>query len=115
MTIARFADVRKDVLAELAHHNLKPTADALDPLKQIDWKQLVTIHDHEEHFLRTVFVASLVSLHQTRVAAGAGPAKVSRDDVENAMLMLGSAVASAAEKVFSSKNKSLIKTVCPYC
>lgn len=110
-----FADIRNDVLADLAGHQLETTTDALNPLRRIDWKKLVTIHDHEEHFLRTVFVSSLTSVYQARVASGAGTAKINQDDVRTAMLMLGSAVANAAEKVFSAKNKSIIKTVCPYC
>lgn len=106
---------QNQVLADLAKRKLEVTADALKPLRRIDFTKLVNIYDHEEHFLRTVFVSSLVTAHKARLQASSGTQKVNAHDVRTAMLMLGSAVANASEQAFSQKNKSVIKDVCPYC
>jgi hypothetical protein len=113
--IASLERTQDEVLSDLAKHGLEVTENALEPLRRIDFTKLVHIYDHEEHFLRTVFVSSLVTAHKVRLEADNGTQKVNAHDVRTAMLMLGSAVANASEQTFSSQNKSVIKAVCPYC
>jgi hypothetical protein len=106
---------RHDVLAALKARRIEAAPDALDPLRRIDFKQLVRIHDHEEAFLFDVFVSSLVQAHKTRVKVDKGTKKITAHDVRTAMLMLGTAVEHAPEQTISRQNKSTIKDVCPYC
>jgi hypothetical protein len=106
---------RNELLADLAKRKLEVTTDAMKPLQRIDFRKLVKIYDHEEHFLRTQFLSSLVTAHKTRLRTSNGTAKINAHDVRTAMLMLGTAVASASEQTFSKRNKSIIKEVCPYC
>jgi hypothetical protein len=113
--IATLEVTRNEVLSDLTKHGLEVTPDALKPLQRIDFKKLVHIHDHEEHFLRTVFVSSLVTAHKARLGTSDGTQKINTHDVRTAMLMLGAAVKSASEQAFSGKNKLVIIDVCPYC
>lgn len=110
-----FASVQRDLMAEIARHGLAIAPDALKPLQKIDFQKLVHIHDHEEHFLRTVFADSLVRANRTRRDAESSQPEITAQDVRTAMLMLGTAVTAAAEAQFSSVNKSIIQSVCPYC
>jgi hypothetical protein len=112
---ADFASTRQDLMTQLASRGVTISDDALKPLRRIDFQKLVSIHDHEEYFLRTKFVESLESAYQARFKEEGGPQKVTAQDVRTAMLMLGAAAASAPEAQLSSVNKSVIKDVCPYC
>jgi hypothetical protein len=109
------ASTKLDLLTELANRGLTISPDALKPLDRIDFGKLVAIHDHEEHFLRTVFVDSLVSANKTRVDEDGGPSSITAPDVRTAMLMLGAAAETAPEGTLSAPNKSIIKDVCPFC
>ncbi len=100
---------------ELQALGLEVTPEAWRPLDRINFKKLVQVHDHEEAFLRSVFVSSLKSANQMRVASGRGTKKLNAHDVGIAMLMLGAAVAYASDSAISKKNKGIIKDICPLC
>jgi hypothetical protein len=103
-----------DLVAALQARGVTIAGNALTPLKRIDFTQLVAIHDHEEHFLRTVFVESLVNATRARSSEGGKPG-VTAVDVRTAMLMLGAAAKAAPEQQFSASAKAILKEVCPYC
>ena len=110
-----FEGHRKKLVADLAVRGLGVTPDAWRPLERISWEKLVTIHDHEEAFLRDVLVESIATANRARTQSGRGTANVNAHDVTTAMLMLGSAVRSAPESSIASGNKAIIRNVCPYC
>jgi hypothetical protein len=110
-----FASAQRDVAAVLQAQGLAIAANALKPLQRISFKDLVSIHDHEEHFLKTVFLDSLVSAHRARMSEGEGGPEITLQDIRTAMLMLGTAAASAPEQQLSGASKSIIKDICPYC
>jgi hypothetical protein len=110
-----FPATLQDVLQDLATRGLVVAPDALTPLSRIDFAALVAIHDHEEYFLRRVFLDSLQTAYRTRREVGEGGAEVTRDDVRTAMLMLGAAAAEAPAAQFSDEAKRIIRQVCPYC
>jgi hypothetical protein len=88
---------------------------AARPLSRIDFQQLMSIHDHEEQFLRRVFIDSLVRAHAARTAGLPGSHDVEAEDVRTAMLMLGSAAEAASQDAFSKQSTSIIRSICPYC
>jgi hypothetical protein len=100
-------------VSELARGGLAMTPTAVAPLQRIDFTKLVDIHDHEERFLKDVFISSLKAAQRARVPSGRG--MITAQDVRTAMLMLGAAVSEAAPKKFRDKNKSVIRDICPYC
>lgn len=106
---------QRDVLAALNARGLVTPPDALKPLRFIDFKKLVDVHDHEERFLFDTFVASLADETKKRLQRATGPAHVTADDVRQALLDLGNAVAAASEQTFAASRKPLIKDACPYC
>ena len=106
-----------EVSAELVQRGLRVAPNALKPLRRIDFERLKNIYDHEEAFLRTVFIDSLVNATNAR-RKDEGPTarpEVTAQDVRVAMLMLGTATANASDAQFSNLNKTIIKDVCPYC
>jgi hypothetical protein len=111
----QYTTTRASVLADLRNRGIQVAPDAFGPIRQLDFKKLVAIHDHEEHFLRTVFVSSLLSIYKARTATAGGSQKVTKHDVETALRMLGPAVANAAELTFSAPSKQLIMDICPFC
>ena len=110
-----YDQTRKAVSTELKAQGFSISRDAMAPLKRIDFAKLVAIHDHEEHFLRTVFLSSLVTLSRARPAATAGPNTITADDVEVALRMLGTAAARQGEQTLSTATRKRIKNACPYC
>lgn len=110
-----FGNTASGLEAALQRRGLAVAANALTPLRRLDFHALVSIHDHEESFLRQVFFDSLITAHQARTADGEGMAEISLQDVRTAMLMLGAAAANAPEHQFSGASKSIIKGICPYC
>lgn len=114
--IESFERTESDLSAALNSRGLRIEPNAMTPLRAIDFSQLVSIHDHEERFLRDTFVSSLMDAHRARVGSGQGA--ISGSDVQTAMLMLGAAAAAAAdanEGVFSKESVSIIRDICPYC
>ncbi len=105
----------RDVLAALSTRGLTTTPDALKPLRFIDFKKLVDVLDHEEQFLFDTFVSSLAEVNKRRASSAQGPVMVTADDVRQALLELGTAVAKASEQTFAFRRKPLIKDACPYC
>ncbi len=85
------------------------------PINAFDLKQLVTIHDHEEAFIRRTFEQSVDQAYRARVAEGRGSAKVTSADVRTALMMLGAAIAAAPETEVSAENKAVASQICPYC
>jgi hypothetical protein len=110
-----FESNRQYIERELKKHRLEVTPEAWRPVQRINFKKLVQIHDHEERFLRTVFIESLRRAHRLRISSSGGTSKINAHDVATALLMLGSAVESASEGSIAPANKALIKAVCPYC
>jgi hypothetical protein len=108
-------DVQRAVVSAVEDQGFDVGPDAFKPLSRIDFKRLVSIHDHEERFLFEVFITSLITAHRVRREDSGGPPMIDARDVRTALLMLGSAVANASEGAFSSVNKSVITDVCPYC
>ncbi len=104
--------IPKDLAGAIKRSGLTLAPDALKPLRRIDFAKLVTIHDHEEHFLQTAFVNTLTTLRDARSVAGD---KITADDVETAILMLGTAAARQAEATLSKKTRGLIKDACGFC
>src|SRR6266536_1917042 len=97
MMNADFASTRQDLVTQLATRGLTISDGALKPLQRVDFQQLVSIHDHEEQFLRTKFLESLERAYQARLKEERGSHKITAQDVRTAMLMLGVAAASAPE------------------
>ena len=110
-----FVNTASGLEAALKSRGLTVAANAQTPLRRIDFHALVSIHDHEEFFLRQVFFDSLITAHEARTADGEGISEMSLQDVRTAMLMLGAAAASAPEQQFSGASKSIIRGICPYC
>ncbi len=110
-----FQDAKTSVADELKRRRLEMTPKAMAPLRAIDFARLVGIYDHEERFLREVFISSLVDAHRARTRGGTGTKKINAQDVQTAMLMLGSAVSAADEQTFSRAHKSIVREICPYC
>jgi hypothetical protein len=108
------AQAEQDISQELNSRGLTVSPNAMAPLSRIDFGQLMSIHDHEEQFLRRVFLDSLVRAQAAR-AQGSGATEVDADDVRTAMLMLGAAAIAAPEPQFSKQSMSIIQSVCPYC
>jgi hypothetical protein len=104
-----------EVLTELSSRQLKASSDAMQPLQAINFKQLISIHDHEEYFLRRTFLSNLVAAHKDRVGPLDTQREVNKEDVDNAMRMMGEAIMKAAEQTFTKHSKTIIVAVCPYC
>jgi hypothetical protein len=110
-----FASTSRDILQSLSASGVPVSPNAMGPLSRVDFAALMAIHDHEEFFLRRVFLDSLRSAYRARREAGEGAPELSPADVRTAMLMLGTAAAEAPTAQFSEDAKRLIKQVCPYC
>ncbi len=88
---------------------------ALVPLKRIDFRALVDIYDHEEAFLRDVFLSSLAEAKAARAQTDGEDGQITVEDMRAALLMLGAAAANAGEQTFSGRSKTRIRDICPYC
>jgi hypothetical protein len=110
-----YNEARNDLLAELRKRGFSISQDAMKPLQRINFTKLVAIHDHEEHFLFTVLVDSLAALLRARGAAGAAANKITAEDVESALLMVGAAAARQPEQTLSKVTRGVIKDACPWC
>lgn len=88
---------------------------ALLPLKRLSFEALVDIYDHEEAFLKQVFESSLIEAHEARRQGGQDDGQITIEDVRTALLMLGAAAANTDESTLSSRSKTRIKSICPYC
>lgn len=110
-----FENNRQYLESELRSRGLEVTSEAWRPLQRIQFKKLVKIHDHEEAFLRKVFIESLQSANRMRTSKPGETSKINARDVSTALLMLGAAVANAKESAIAGISKALVKEVCPYC
>lgn len=110
-----YKGIPTDIASAIERSNFRLAPGALDPLRRIDFARLVAIHDHEEHFLRTTFIDTLLALRRARVSIGVGDNKITADDVQTAILMLGTAAARQAEATLSKETRGLIKDACPFC
>ncbi len=115
MILQNTKEARDALLADLQASNVAVTRGALKPLNELDFTKLVSIHDHEERYLRLVLVSNLVAITRARAQAYGGSAKVNEADVRTALLMLGAAVRGAPEQAISTANKNLLMMFCPYC
>jgi hypothetical protein len=106
---------RNALLSELRGQGYSVSEEALKPLEGIDFKQLVGVLDHEEHFLRTVFINNLVGLRRAQPLTAVAPNTITAQDVETALRMLGTAAARQDESTLSAATKEQIKNACPYC
>jgi hypothetical protein len=110
-----FKQARKELSGELRRRGFSVAKDAVGPLGRIDFNELVAIHDHEEYFLFTLLVEILVGLHRGRPSVRAGANRITADDVETALRMLGIAATRQAEQTLSTTTKEKIRNACPYC
>lgn len=110
-----YTGVQKEVASAIKQNGFKLARDAMEPLSRIDFSKLVLIHDHEEHFLQTAFIDSLITLRRARVSTKTDLGKITADDVETALRMLGIAAARQAEQTLSKETKGSIKDACPFC
>ena len=110
-----FSETHDDLIDQLERNNIKVSKDAMKPLKRLNFRRMVEIHDHEEAFLRNVFIDSLISARKARIADGTTSDRLTASDVRTAMLILGAAIRSASENNFSGSSKSIIIEACPYC
>jgi hypothetical protein len=110
-----YEGIQKDVASAIERSEFKLASDAMEPLRRIDFAKLVAIHDHEEYFLRTTFIDTLLGLRRARVSTEVDVDTITADDVETALLMLGTAAARQSEQTLSTETKSLIKDACPFC
>jgi hypothetical protein len=108
-------ETQSALLAELARENVQVAKGALKPLQELDFTKLVSIHDHEERYLRLMLVSNLVSISRVRSHAYGGTPEVSEADVRTALRMLGVAVQGAPEEAISKANRKLLILYCPYC
>ncbi len=115
MILQNTKETRSGLLADLARENVLVSRGALKPVQELDFTKLVSIHDHEERYLRFILVSNLVSISRARSHAYGGTPKVNETDVRTALLMLGAAVQGAPEEAISTANKKLLILHCPYC
>lgn len=113
--IENFRNTSRDLVQELGRHKLQMTSTAMAPLRKINFSRLVRVYDHEEAFLRQMFMESLLEAHRARIRDSGKKGKINAQDVRAAMLMLGAKVSAANEAQFSSASKSIVRDVCPYC
>ncbi|PYT01403.1 MAG: hypothetical protein DMF63_00710 [Acidobacteria bacterium] len=107
--------IHDDVVRAIGVAGFTLAPNAMKPLSRIDFAKLVNIHDHEEYFLRRTFIDTLIALRKARASTSGDVGKVTADDVETALRMLGTAAARQAEQTLSGETKSLIKDACPFC
>lgn len=110
-----YAEARKSMAAELRQAGWKIAKDAMDPLQRIDFTKLVSILDHEERFLEQTFVRTLLALRGARASTKSDQGKITAEDVETALRMLGTAAPRQAEETLSTASKGIIKDACGFC
>ena len=110
-----FETMSGQMISRLRQRNITVEPDAFSPMRQISFSKLVDIHDHEELFLKNVFLESLIAVHGTRKLQGVGADRVSSQDVKAALLMLGAAAASADPAAFSRESHKVLASICPWC
>jgi hypothetical protein len=110
-----YAEARKRMAAEMRRAGWKIAKDAMDPLQRINFTKLVTILDHEERFLEQTFVSTLLALRGARASTKSDQGKITAEDVETALRMLGTAVPRQTEGTLSKASKGIIKDACGFC
>jgi len=106
---------RESVTAELQAKGWKIAKNAMDPIRRIDFSKLVHIHDHEERFLERTFINTLLALREARVSTNADQGKITADDVETALRMLGTAIARQSNQTLSKITRQAIMDSCGFC
>ncbi len=91
------------------------TPDAMKPLQRIDFTKLVSIYDHEEHFLEQTFLQSLIGMRGARASTSADHGMITKADVETALRMLGVAAARQSDATLSKQSRSAIVDSCGFC
>jgi hypothetical protein len=107
--------IENEVTSAISQAGFTLAPGAMKPIGQIDFAKLVAIHDHEEHFLRTTFIKTLIGLRQGRTSTPFDAGQITADDVETALLMLGTASARQGEQTLSKQTKSSIRDACGFC
>jgi hypothetical protein len=110
-----YTEARKGIAAELRQAGWKIAKDAMDPLQRINFAKLVAILDHEERFLEQTFINTLLVVRRARVSTQADQGKITADDVETALLMLGTAVARQGDQTLSKAARKAIVDSCGFC
>lgn len=110
-----YRETEKMVKALADQAGLSVSDRAMLPLKRLSFDALVDIYDHEEAFLKEVFESSLIEAHEARVQGERDDGQITIEDVRTALLMLGAATANTDERTFSSRSKTRVKSICPYC
>jgi hypothetical protein len=110
-----YTEARKSIVAKLRAAGWKIAKDAMDPIQRIDFAKLVAIHDHEERFLERTFINTLLALRGARVSTKADQGKITADDVETALRMLGTAVARQGDQTLSKAARKAVVDSCGFC
>jgi hypothetical protein len=110
-----FDTMRAEMAKRLRAQNVTAEPDAFSPMRRISFKKLVSIHDHEEVFLKDVFLESLITVHGARTRQSSGNRKVNSEDVRTALKMLGQAALNAHPTTFSRKSGLVLVSICPWC
>ncbi len=108
-------NIDSELIRMLAAKGLEVGMNAAGPLKRINFKKLVSVHDHEEHFLRMTFLQLLKEAHVAREIDRPTKTKITATDVRTAMMKLGKAAANAPDHQFSENSKRKLRDSCPYC
>jgi hypothetical protein len=108
-------EARKSMAAELRRAGWKIAKDAMLPIQRIDFTKLVALHDHEERFLEQTLIHTLLALRSARVSTKADQGKITANDVETALRMLGTAVARQNEVTLSKAARKAIADSCGFC
>lgn len=91
------------------------TPDAMKPLQRSDFAKLVSIYDHEEHFLEQTFLQSLIGMRTARASPPTDHGMITKADVETALRMLGVAAARQSDATLSKQSRSAIVDSCGFC
>lgn len=91
------------------------TPDAMKPLRKIDFTKLVSIYDHEEHFLEQTFLQSLIGMRSARASTATDHGMITESDVETALRMLGVAAAGQSDATLSKQSRNAIVDSCGFC
>ncbi|NOT87610.1 MAG: hypothetical protein HOP03_05455 [Lysobacter sp.] len=113
--IGSFKDTQNLMVGFLEKNDLEIAPDALQPLRSIDFANMVAIYDHEELFLRETFFGFLLEAYHARLISDPVRKQVLKQDVRAAMLMLGIALPAVDEAKFSQRSKTELIRLCPYC
>lgn len=110
-----YDEARTEITSRLQQAGWELDPGALAPLQKIDFAKLVAIHDHEERFLETLFFELLLGMRRQRGSTVQDEGKITTDDIETALRMLGVAAARQADITLSPLTRDDIRDACGFC